>query len=510
MNARLMHRDRDFDVEPKYPGNERALTQDLELDTLFHSMAGDDEFVLDIARKALLSGLQNDVDTILYRQAILKDCLNNPVVVSELYHLVVEAIEAERKQWFGIVSRYPGAILHGSIQLLHMFVGVFRKLRDLAEEHARRFESEGFTALFAMLEKELSDEYLSSIQDHLNELKFLDGVLISAELGHGNEGTNYVLRKPRRRKQNWLKRLFEKGPPAYRFRIADRDEAGHRALSELRDRGIHLVANALAQSRDHILSFFQMVRAELAFYVGCLNLHGRLTAKGEPICFPRPAPAGTRKHCVSGLYDVCLALHMDQRVVGNTVDADGKSLVIITGANQGGKSSFLRSIGLAQLMMQGGMFVSAQSFDAELSTGLFTHYKREEDATMRKGKLDEELARMSEIVDHLGPNTMLLLNESFAATNEREGSEIAGQVVRALLEKGIKIFYVTHLYEFAHDFFDRKRRDTLCLRAERRADGTRTFRLVEGEPSETSYGEDLYRKIFAGEPKETEGLFIES
>ena len=501
MKALLMHRDRDFDVEPKYPHNERGLTQDLELDTLFYAMAGDDEFLLDIARKALLSGLQNDVDTILYRQAILKDCLTNPMVVRDLYNLMVEAIEAERKQWFGIFSRYPGAILHGSIQLLQMFVGVLRKLRGLGEEHAGRFESEGFTALFAMLEKELSDEYLATIQDHLNELKFLDGVLISAELGRGNESANYVLRKPRHKKQNWLKRLFEKGPPTYTFRIADRDQAGARALSELRDRGIHLVANALAQSRDHILSFFQMVRAELAFYVGCLNLHGRLTAKGESVCFPRPAPAGTRKHCVSGLYDVCLALQMEQRVVGNTVDADRKNLVIITGANQGGKSSFLRSIGLAQLMMQGGMFVTAQSLDAELSAGLFTHYKREEDATMRKGKLDEELARMSEIVDHLEPNSMLLLNESFAATNEREGSEIAGQVVRALFEKHIKVFFVTHLYEFAHGFFERKMDDILFLRAERRADGTRTFRLVEGEPLETSYGEDLYRKIFAGEPQ---------
>ncbi len=502
MNARLMHQDRDFDLAPKMPGNERALTQDLDLDTLFQAMAGDDEFLLDIARKVLLSGLENDMDTILYRQAILKDSIKNPAVVRALYGLTVEAIEAERRQWYGIWGRYPGAILRGSIELLQMFLVVLRKLRSIAEEQEGRFESEGFSTLFAMLEKELSDEYLAGIQDHLKELKFPDGVLISAELGRGNEGTNYVLRKLRRRGQTWLERLFRKGPPAYTFRIADRDEAGARALSELRDRGMHLVANALAQSRDHILSFFQMLRAELAFYVACLNLHSRLAAKGEPLCFPRLAPAGARRHRCNGLYDVCLALHMEQRVVGNAADADRKSLVIITGANQGGKSSFLRSIGLAQVMMQCGMFVPAQSFNAELCTGLFTHYKREEDATMKKGKLDEELARMSEIVDHLEPNSMLLLNESFAATNEREGSEIARQVVQALIEKHIKVFFVTHLYEFAHGFFDRNSDDTLLLRAERRADGTRTFRLVEGEPSETSHGEDLYLKIFAEEPEE--------
>jgi DNA mismatch repair ATPase MutS len=115
---------------------------------------------------------------------------------------------------------------------------------------------------------------------------------------------------------------------------------------------------------------------------------------------------------------------------------------------------------------------------------------------MKSGKLDEELARMSDIVDHLAPTSMLLCNESFAATNEREGSEIARQIVCALLERRIKIFFVTHLYEFAHGLFERKMEDAIFLRAERQADGTRTFRLVEDEPLETSYGEDLYREIF--------------
>jgi DNA mismatch repair ATPase MutS len=211
---------------------------------------------------------------------------------------------------------------------------------------------------------------------------------------------------------------------------------------------------------------------------------------------------GARRHRYSGLYDVCLALSVGRSVVGNTHDADHKSLVIITGANQGGKSCFLRAIGLAQLMMQCGMFVAAEFLAAELCTGLFSHYKREEDATMKSGKLDEELGRMSDIVDSIAPNSMLLFNESFASTNEREGSEIARQVVCALLERRIKVFFVTHLYDFAHRLFDREMGGAIFLRAERRSDGTRTFKLIEGEPLETSYGEDLYREIFSVGRKE--------
>jgi DNA mismatch repair ATPase MutS len=517
MKAFLMYRDQDFDLQRNLPWNEQALTQDLELSTLFSAMALGDDLLFDVAEKAVLSSV-NDLDTILYRQNILKDCLKNPSVVREIYDVAVETIERKKGTYFGIFTRYPGGILRDSIEVLQILTGELKKLRNIADEHADRFDSEGFTTFFSMIEKELTDEYFADIQDHLSELKFRDGVLISAELGQGNKGANYVLRKLPFKKWNWLerliadymvpklqdskhawlKRIFVQRTPAYTFYLHPRDETGARALSELRDRGINLVANALAQSAEHILAFFRMLRTELAFYVGCLNLHERLARKGDPITFPVPVSAGERVHSFKGLYDVCLTLSMEQRVVGNDVNADGRNLVMITGANQGGKSTFLRSVGLAQLMMQCGMLVPAESFSANICDGLFTHYKREEDIAMKSGKLDEELKRMSDIVDNMTSNPLLLFNESFAATNEREGSEIAGQIVSALLEKGIKIFFVTHLYEFGHEFYERKLTNAMFLRAERQSDGSRTFKLVEGEPLQTSFGEDLYQAIFGG------------
>jgi DNA mismatch repair ATPase MutS len=142
--------------------------------------------------------------------------------------------------------------------------------------------------------------------------------------------------------------------------------------------------------------------------------------------------------------------------------------------------------------------VAAEAFAGELGTGVFTHFRREEDATMEKGKLDEELSRMSAIADAIGPGALLLCNESFAATNEREGSEIARQVVDACLEKRIKVCFVTHLYRFAEAYLGRGEADVLFLRAERRRDGARTHRLLPAPPLETSYGADLYREVFGG------------
>jgi len=497
MKAFLMYKDQDFNLEQRLPPNENALIQDLELNTLFNAMACGDRFMFDVVKKAVLGSI-HDLDTIRYRQDILRDCLKNPSIIRDIYAIPITALENKKKQWLGlgIFSSFPSAILNESLKMMEMFVDLLKKLRSIADENSHNFESEGFKTFFAMIIRELNDEYFLEIQNHLKELKFRDGVMISAGLGKGNEGSDYVLRKPKNRKRNWVKEIFSQDHPVYTFSISERDEYGARALSELKDRGINLVANALAQSADHIDNFFKMLRIELAFYIGCINLYEQLAQLGEAISFPLPVASNERRHSFIGLYDVCLALTMKQNIVGNEVNADHKDLVMITGANQGGKSTFLRSIGLAQLMMQCGMFVPAENFVANLCSGLFSHYKRKEDPTMKSGKFDEELSRMSSIVDYITPNSMILFNESFAATNEREGSEIARQITNALLEKRIKVFYVTHMYELAHSFYERNMENAIFLRAERKTGGRRTFKLFEGEPMQTSYGEDVYNTVF--------------
>jgi len=498
MKVFLLFKDRDFDLETPLPANEQDLVQDLELDVLLKTMASGDEYLYQAAKTVLLNGLQ-DAEAIRYRQEVLKDALKNPSVVRELYRLAEEALDRKKRGWYGIYGHFPSSVLHGSLEMVQMLTELLKKLKDIADQQVDQFNSEGFVSFFRRLQQELHEAYLAEIADHLKALRFQDGILISAALGRGNEGTDYLLRKPLESRKGWLKRIFPSKGACYSFSIHPRDEAGVKALENLRNRGIGKVANVLAQSADHLDGFFKRLRAELAFYVGALNLYEELVRLGGAVCFPQPAPPKERKHSAQGLYDIGLFLTMRDTVVGNDFEADGKDCVVITGANQGGKSTFLRSIGLAQLMMQSGLFVPAASFRADCSRGIFTHFKREEDLTLKRGKLDEELSRMSKMVDLLRPHALMLFNESFAATNEREGSEIARQISAALLEKGVKIFYVTHQYAFAHWVYENRKEKTLFLRAERKDDGTRTFRLIEGPPLPTSHGEDLYGKLFGPE-----------
>jgi len=477
--------------------SDETLEQDLELDTLWRAMAGGDEFLFEMARRTVLSSLR-EPEAIVYRQQVLADCLEHPETIQQLYATAIEALAGERQVGGLWQGARPSFILHRSVRLLGLYVGLLKQLRHIADEQSSGFRSQGFVRFFATLREELSDDYLETVEQQLRKLELRRGMVESARLAGGDKGGSYVFHQPPR-ELSWRERLPLIGAPRpeeYGFELHPSDEAGGRFLEEIRGQGINHVADALAQSADHVQSFFTMLRLELAFYLGCLNLRAWLDQKGEPTCFPEPAAEDEVVLTARGIYDVALTLHLEQRLVSNDLNADGKSLVMITGANQGGKSTLLRSLGLAQLMMQSGMFVGAQTLRASICAGLFTHYKREEDQTMEGGKLDEELHRMSEIADRIAPRSILLCNESFASTNEREGAEIARQVVGAMLAKRIRVLFVTHMYDLAHGFHAQRLDSVLFLRAQRESDGRRSFKLLEGEPLPTSYGQDSFRLVF--------------
>ncbi len=92
-----MYRDRDFDLERASAANENVLTNDLELDTLFTTMAAKDPLVLQVSKKAILMATANDLATIYYRQGALKDCISNADIVRQLYGLAIEFLRATEK-----------------------------------------------------------------------------------------------------------------------------------------------------------------------------------------------------------------------------------------------------------------------------------------------------------------------------------------------------------------------------------------------------------------------------
>jgi hypothetical protein len=501
MKAHLLYGDSAFDAggESLWPGGD-AMWGDLGLDAVVNAMSGGDRFLLEVAAATLRVGLV-DPDRISYRQEILADCLAHRQTVNQLYAIAAAAIE-EKKQIWSLFTQTPDSRLRYAIRILEVLIPRLRRLRTIADAEHSRFTAPGWRRLFEMIRAELDDDYLRAADDHLATLRFRSGLLLSASVDPGLKGARFRVHQVSQPRGGWrhaLRQLWQK-PGSMTIVIPPKDHRVYEALTELRHRGVNEVANVVAQSADHILNFFADLRRETAFYLGCCHLHDRLGDAGLPVCVPTALASDDDGWQARALYDPGLAVRSREKVVGNDLDGDHTSLLIVTGANRGGKSTFLRALGLAQIMMQAGMFVAAEEFTTRIRPGVYTHYKREEDVTLRAGKLVEELARMSDLVEKLSPGYLLLMNESFSSTNEADGAEIAHGLVRALLEKGVCVAYVTHSFELADRFGRRAERDVLFLRAGRADNGQRTFRLLPAAPTPTGYGEDLYRQIFGRDP----------
>ncbi|MGI0067588.1 MAG: MutS-related protein, partial [Thermoplasmata archaeon] len=339
MKVHLLFADREMDFKTPVPRQRAATAQDVELESILAAMAQDDAFVHDLARTVLLSPLE-DVAAIRYRQQVLADCARHPEVVREVYEIANSATRAERSEW-GSFVRSPELVLDRAIRVLTQFVDHLTQLREIGRRHSAEFESPGFQGFFEELERELNDEFFARVRAQLEELEHRGSLLVSAQLGPGNHGARYVLRTPAATRRRWLARLFRARRGADTIEIAGPDETGHRYLSRLREMGINPVANAVARSADHILAYFDSLRHELGFYLGSLALRTQLVAKGMRTCTPDPSAPEPSELRASGLYDPALALRLGGSVVPNDLSADGRELLIITGANQGGKSTLL-------------------------------------------------------------------------------------------------------------------------------------------------------------------------
>lgn len=471
--------------------NWSELVDDFGLEPILNIMSGGDQFfrnvVIDVLSRPLL-----DPESIFYRQQALKDVLKNRHVVERLYEIPVRVREQKRRNWLGILGvKTPSNVLHGARNYLEILVDGLTELRNIADTYAESFESPAFKNFFKTVKTELDDRYLTSLRKHLENLKFTSGVHVIAYLGTGCEGTGYTLAIPN--KVRGLRNFF-KHPRSYTIKLNPRDDAGLSFLEELRNMSLQSVAQATACATEFIEKFFLNLQFETAFYLACLNLADRIRELGLPLTFPEALQAESDVLEFENLYNLSLALISNSKIVPNTLKSKGKQLFVIMGANKGGKTVFLRSLGIAFIMMQAGLFVPANRFRAPVSYGLFTHFRREEDRNLRVGKLEEELVRMKEIISKIKPRSLLFLNESFSSTNEYEASEIAYQIVRALLENHVTVFYVTHLYDFASRFKDS--REARFLESERRENGERTFRIIESRPTSTSYALELYKRIF--------------
>ena len=245
--------------------------------------------------------------------------------------------------------------------------------------------------------------------------------------------------------------------------------------------------------------FLLNLMPEFEFLVKGTNMLRALRAKGCVLSIPDIRPMEERAFSTVELYNPCVALKIEDEIVANDVVFDENATIyVLSGPNRGGKSVITCAIGLAQVMMQLGMYVPAQNAVISPVDGIYTHFPTGADDTIDKGRLGEECARLSEILDCVTANSLVLLDESLSSTGSFEASYIAAEVLSGLAHIGCRCLFSTHLHELAAEIDNINARslasggvaiDTLV--AGMKGEGKRSFKIMRAKPDGKSYARDI-------------------
>ncbi len=530
MNVFLLYPDREWKGENSYFDMENIIG-DLGLKTLFHMSSGDgmrqggivqtihetDAFLEKTMEKVMMKPLWNERE-IMYRQEIVRDCLDNEEFIRKIYEFAWETMDGWNRlgrRTAKLNSRDPAVNLITDIRILRLFSDGLSELKGILEKYGAGFQSEGLKAFSKRLKDEFSEKKEENLKQLLDSIAFYadkeqddyerterderfvkrSRIVLQCDISQGLKLNALKLEEVKTlNKRYWsikYKKMVDKFLDA--FSSESTDDTVLTEIKQLEHQIVRYIVSCCNGFVADCKRFFDELAFQTAFYMGAFHISRKLLQGEIAFCFPSIGAQDSLRF--RELKDIVMAMEQDKNPVGNRLDMAEKPLLIVTGANQGGKSTFLRSIGIAQVMMQCGLFVGAEAFESGIYPALFTHFTRREDSEMNSGRLSEELGRLSRIIENLGERSLVFLNESFATTSEKEGSVIAYDIIRALTDSGVKVLMVTHLLSFAKQMYEEAKDTADFLSAERRADGKRTFKMIPNAPQSTSFGLDLYEEI---------------
>lgn len=473
-------------------GSVSDLAKDLNLQWIARNMVnekyGDIPFVMEILQHPLLT--EEEIEK---RQKVVMEACRNPELMEKLRKQIVETSEDLDHSLDAIQDSRGKHLMEQTVIGIHVegireLVTGLSQIAELQNTYAKVFQN---TALSHFADSFREEEPEDRLEEQKALIMHLDGFKGKGEIHlQARIGSGFSLREVK------VVSVSDKAK-----RVSGSLFSGKRgqviADEEVYQSGVEFTNQVLLTLLNQCTPFLQRWQEELhtmkrqaVFLAGCARLYQRGIESGFYFCVPERGHTEARD-----LYELSLALQSLEIPVPNTVTLTSGQGIVVTGANQGGKSTFLRSLGIAQVLCQAGMFVPAGKYPLHAYQDIFTHFTRREDATMNMGKFEEELKRMEEILYYAGENTLLLLNESFATTTEVTAYQIAMDLFHTCLEHHVTVWMVTHITKFAKELYQEKREDVLFLSAGRMAEKEIRFQMYEKIPGNTSYGLELYEQM---------------
>ena len=514
-NFSLIYPD-DKSLKAHYAGEDRADISMFELEEL--GMLD----ILELKNSELSEYFTTSPEVMKYRMEVFEDMLSNDSISKTLNHLIPVLNDIMELRRLDIDSGDTTSYL-SSITEIELYISSIDLLYNgLSKETA--LKSRAFVTLAEHIKELVESDYykelnkkLSELTKRVREIKSVTiGVNLDAQLRPAEAGvlsinpeafkSGDVLEKILRLnfkedEYTCIANLVPFGKKQAENQKAALSLAFNSAINDVYRSSLRswkkIVQTYVLENTDFLLSLVP----EIEFLVKATNLLRALKEKGCSLCTPDIVANGEVVFKAEALYNPCVALKIDDEIVTNDVNFDDRARIyVLTGPNRGGKSVITCAVGLAQAMMQLGMFVPAASASLSPADAIMTHFPTGAEDTIEKGRLGEECARLGDIFAKVSEHSLVLLDESLSSTGSYEASYIAAEILRGLSMTGCRCIFSTHLHELAAELDSINRQvteaggapiDTLVAGIE---EGQRSFKIHRAKPDGKSYARDIARK----------------
>lgn len=185
------------------------------------------------------------------------------------------------------------------------------------------------------------------------------------------------------------------------------------------------------------------------------------------------------------------------------LDCEGNRMLILTGPNMAGKSTYMRQVAVIVLMAQIGSFVPAESCHIGVCDKIFTRVGASDDLSAGQSTFMVEMTEVAQILEHATKRSLLVLDEIGRGTSTYDGLSIAWAVSEYIANKkkiGARTLFATHYHELTELENKLDGVKNYCIACKKRGDDIIFLRRIVKGGADESYGIEV--SALAGLPKE--------